>query len=174
MRRFSNVVKTAALKIKRKMRKVEFSKAVTEARKLIVFHFRTTDRGCVSNRLSPARIVDKLISLGAHRQNTTLYLMTDAGLDNQHVKALKQYYSPFFFRASDMGSVFEKIPFRNNGYLVFAVELELQNISDGFILTYGGPKLQENGKTLGVLNSGLCDGYYFGVNDTLMRTKANS
>ena len=171
MRLFTHVVKAAALNIRTRIEEVEPRRFVWEHRKLAVFHYRQTDRGCVTRRLSAAQIVEHLVSYGAHPHNTTLYLMTDASHRSEVVAAVRNYYSPFFFTARDFASIFEEAPFVNNGFLVFAVELELQTLSYGYILSYSGHKLEDTRNLLGVLASRLCHVYYYDANDTIHRVE---
>ena len=61
--------------------------------------------------------------------------MTDWKKENDKLTALKQYFGDSLFMASDM-EIFSKSPFKEDNYMVFATELALQKISDGFISTY--------------------------------------
>ena len=166
---FTDAIRSAASKIRNTIEQMFAEEFSQQTRKLIVFHFRGAEKTCVPKNLTPDQVLDKMISYGAHKHNTTLYLMTDAKYDDDYVIAVREFYSPFFVDAKNFSCVFDETPFRSSGFLVFAVELELQNISDGYILTYESHKLQATDKTIGVLGRGFCGMTQFGVNDTAKR-----
>ncbi len=152
---FTDVFKAAAYQIRSSIQNTTATFRDSKGRKVIVLHLRGTDRPCFINSVSPDEMIDRLKLLGAHKRNTTLYLMTNERPDEAHVVKLRHYYSPFMFEAANFSSLFESEPFSTSGYLIFAVELQLGGIVDGgFIDTYGPPYKGQN--CIGLLTKDGC------------------
>ncbi len=168
-RPFSDFIRSSAALIKSQVvqRSLEMS---NEARKLIVLHLRASDRKCVLKSYGPKQLIDKIKQYGAHSHNTTLYLMTNVDTNSSHKRMLQHYFGRFLFETKDF-SLFSQKPFSLSGFLIFATELQLQSISDGFILSYHDHKVYETHKTLGVLSKGICNEWLFGANDTMYLSK---
>ena len=133
---FTNLFKAAALQMRSNIRKMTARLPNSRNRKLVVFHFRGTDRPCVLDLFSPQKMIDKLVEFGFHKHNVTLYLMTNVNSTYDHVIQIRKFYSPFFFEARDFLSIFNQKPFVSSGSLVFTAEMQLQQISDGFVVTF--------------------------------------
>ncbi len=61
--------------------------------------------------------------------------MTDANNSSQHVLEIRYAFEPFFLTTTDV-EVFRENWLRKDGALVFAVELQVQNLADFVIESY--------------------------------------
>ena len=101
--------------------------------KFYVVQLRGTDRPAILS-LGVDYVIKRIESFGITQQDN-LYFMTDLSSTHGYVRGIKSHFGSAMCQAKDM-TLFQQLPFRRNNYIVFAAELALQKISDGFIMTY--------------------------------------
>ena len=120
--------------------------------RFVVLHLRGTDRPCALNRITPEKIVSRIIELGVNRTTDVIYIMTDLTSKSVHFTELKKHFKNYYmFQASDM-ELFDHSKFaKKAAFLLYATELQLQEIADGIVETYKGHKMVNYQKILGYL-----------------------
>ena len=123
-------------------------------KKLYVIHLRGTDRDCIVRLMTSSFLIAKIES---HKitQKDAIYVMTDLGANHDKVTSLKRHFGNSLFVASDM-KIFSQSPFKDDNYWIFAVELALQKISDGYLSTYKNHELLSEDNKMGPLMSMNC------------------
>ena len=146
---FSAFIRSAAEGIKKHC--LPLSNDIARTKNFYVIHLRGSDRPCIVELMTSFYLIRKIESFNITK-NDVIYLMTDLGKDHDNVTSLKRHFGDSLFMASDM-KIFSKSPFKEDNYIVFATELALQKMSDGFLSTYKNHgKLRENNKMGSLMN----------------------
>ncbi len=132
-RPFNAFVKACAYLIRHQL----FNRVQTESseRKLVAIHLRAYDRPCLIQNLKPAQLLERIQFFNITKKNSVIYLMTDADRNSPHVRILHDFFQPFFMTTSDV-RLFKEVWFRKDGAIVFAIELEIQNLADYVVESY--------------------------------------
>ena len=149
---FSRFFRNAAEGIKRHCMMSTFPNSGTK--KFYVIQLRGTDRPCIVEWMTSSYLIKKIESFNITK-NDVIYLMTDLKKENDKVTALKQYFGDSLFMALDM-EIFHSSPFKEDNYIVFATELALQKISDGYLQTYKYHGILKEENELGMLMQMNC------------------
>ena len=156
-RPFSEFIQTAAERIKNKILKnLKFNLVKSENKsRFIVVHLRAFDRPCALSEYSGHEVIKKLEQYGVNRKQDFAYIMTSLIAKSDHLRALRNYFGQFHMSEKKDIYLFRKTYFESMGsYLVYAVELELQNIADAVVRTYPPHiQLMNSPNTIGILAS---------------------
>ncbi|XP_063723500.1 uncharacterized protein LOC134851371 [Symsagittifera roscoffensis] len=152
VRKFHKFIELAADLIARKISR--------HTKDFIVIHLRGTDRSeCSFDRISPKKLLEKVRKfIGKKKRSLPVYLMTDESRETPHIATLRQHFKGRFLRSTDF-EIFQQEPFRSNGYMIFAVELELQRLSAGYIATLPDPHNFRPSNRLGIIVSDYYECY---------------
>ena len=123
-------------------------------KKLYVIHLRGRDRNCIVRLVTSSYLIKKIESYKI-TQKDSIYIMTDLGDNHDNVTSLKRHFGDSLFVASDM-KIFSQSPFKDDNYWIFAVELALQKISDGYLSTYKNHELLSEDNKMGSLMNMDC------------------
>ena len=125
--------------------------------RFIVIHIRGSDRPCALEKLAPNQLISKIKQLGVNKLTDIVYLMTDLTSESAHLTSIVDYFKDFYlFRSSDIEIYDNRIFAQTAVFLIYASELELQEISDGIVETYRGHHMKNHGKVMGYLEPWKC------------------
>ena len=114
--------------------------------KFYVIHLRGGDRPCVREKMSPAKVLEKIISFIFRNHSRVVYLMTDLDTQSAYVKETKNYFGANLCLAEDI-ELFRKYFFTKQPQAIYITELALMRIADGHIETYQSHlEFQENNR----------------------------
>ncbi|XP_075251756.1 uncharacterized protein LOC142344125 isoform X1 [Convolutriloba macropyga] len=162
---FSMFIKITAAMIRTELLKIAMTSRISETEsanqglkspQFVVLHLRASDRPCVLKQLTPNRLIQLLTNFGVNN-NTVLYVMTNAPENSTHMAAIKKELQALsVFTASDVAIFQDPVFLRMGRFLIYAMELQLQSIADGLILTYPGHRLPNKHNEWGVLATEQC------------------
>ena len=160
MRPWNNFIRTSARLVKQLCIKLVSKKSPKSAdltySKFRLVHLRGTDRSCGLDSYSPDKLLAKLrLDFHIDLENDLLYLMTDMNSSSPLVKTLQSTFGSRICQSSDI-AFFKQEPFASNAYLIFAAELEMQNICNGYVETFHDHSISNRNKLLGVLTPLYC------------------
>ena len=124
--------------------------------KFRLVHLRGTDRPCALRNFTPLGLLERLQKSRINFKSDLVYLMTDLQKNNWLVVKLRSLLGRRLCEASDI-TLFSREPFYSNSYLIYAAELALQHVSDGFVETFFDHSIGDaTHKLLGTLAAPNC------------------
>ena len=161
-RKFSKFIQVTAEQIKKElMNRTNINTKISSRPKknytFTVIHLRGMDRPCAAKNLKVSELLEKIKSFRVSRWSDIVYVMTNMPDKNPFLRGLRYHFrNSFLFEKSDI-AVFESTTFQKLGtYLIYAVELELQNLADKIVLTYPGHSLSNIENIRGILAPDFC------------------
>ena len=129
-----------------------YNRNLKSPKRFIVVHLRGTDRPCAFERLKPKDLIFKLEKTGLKRTTDVVYVMTDLTSNSSHFIELKKYFKNYYmFQASDMELFDHSIFAKKAAFLLYATELQLQEMADGIVETYANHKMRNYKNVWGYL-----------------------
>ncbi|XP_075254702.1 uncharacterized protein LOC142346085 isoform X2 [Convolutriloba macropyga] len=105
--------------------------------RFVVIHIRSKNLTCALDRFTPNELVLKLEKIGVKRTKDVVYLMTDLEPNDAHFLALKSYFEGYYlFQASDINLYDHSMFAKKAALLIYATEIQLQEIADGIVETF--------------------------------------
>ncbi len=150
-RPFSDFIVTSSLIVKKRC----LLKSQSESKQFKLVHLRATDRPCAMGSYSPESLLRKLEKFGVNISSDVIYLMTDLERTDALFLTMQEAFGSRLCSAQDI-SLFKLEPFTSDVYLIYATELALQDVCEGFVETYPGHSIGRKNKLLGTLSPPEC------------------
>ena len=162
-RTFSKFITSSAEQIvrhcfKRAIEKARsFKRNPNSIKRFFVVHLRGTDRPCAFKRLKPKNVLSQLEAFGLKRATDVVYVMTDLKSQNDVIREIKNYFKDYYmFLASEIDLYDDPVFARTAAFLIYATEIQLQELADGIVDTYRGHKMKNYEKVVGYLSPWQC------------------